>query len=124
MHVILHGDAKKDKASKEGIYILQTNLVNEKPHWLQENGGSAIWADENVKWSIGYKINLGGIPCGIYSPDNVENPLQALTWKYAINDNKWIESKDIVVSKRGNIHIRLKCLKSGLYMYVSRFACF
>ena len=108
----------------KGFYILQTDCVDKKPCWYQENGensGSVIWKKDGL-WIIGPKKYLGSNKGQIYSPDDVENPLQALNWKY-LNGDKWIESRDIVVSGTGNIifinHLSLsrvrkkhfKCLK-------------
>ena len=107
MSVTLQGEAKKHQSKREGHYILQTDPVNEKPSWIQENGVNAIWYDkENGDWSIGPKTDLGGTVAAIYSPDDVGDPLQALTWKYWSPDswnNGWHESKDIVLSRSGNI---------------------
>ena len=102
MLVTLHGDAKERHSDKEGHYILQTDPVNEKPCWFNE-GGQAIWYDKkNGDWNIGDKKNLGSTTCSIHSSDDVEDPLQALTWKYW-NGNEFIESKNILVTRLGNI---------------------
>ena len=84
MLVTLHGDVKERHSDKEGYYILQTDLVNEKPCWFQEDGGNAVWGKNGhtTKWYIGPKEDLGEDMAGISSPDDVENPHQALTWKY------------------------------------------
>ena len=102
MLVTLHGDAKEAQSKLEGHYFLQTDPVNEKPCWFNE-GGTAIWYHKKhgCCWRIGYKENLGDTSCGIRSPDDVEDPLQALTWKYS--DYGWHESKDIFVTKSGII---------------------
>ena len=103
MLVTLHGDVKEHYSEKEGYYFLQTDPVNEKPCWSNE-GGTAIWyhKEHGYCWWIGAKEDLGGSPSsGIFSPDDVEDPLQALTWKYS--DNGWHESKDIFVTKSGII---------------------
>ena len=100
MLVTLHGDVKEHYSEKEGYYFLQTDPVNEKPCWFNEK--NAIWYNKN--WTIGYKTYLGSNTSAIYSPDDVEDPLQALTWKYVSNvDNDWHESKDILVTKPGNL---------------------
>ena len=103
MLVTLHGNAKKAQSSKEGYYFLQTDLVNEKPCWFHK-GGLAIWADKDASatWRIGEKIDLGKNISGIKSKDEVEDPLQVLTWHYYKGDG-WHESKDILVTKPGNI---------------------
>ena len=101
MLVTLHGDAKEAKSNLEGHYILQTDPVNEKPCWFHE-GGHAIWAREVGGWRIGPKENLGNYTCEICSQDDVEDPLQALTWEY-YGSNDWIKSKDILITTAGNI---------------------
>ena len=111
MSVTLRGKANKHQSKKEGHYILQTDPVNEKPSWIQENGRYAIWRDKNGLWGVGDKENLGGTKVGIYSPDKVEDPCQAFTWKYF--DKEWHESKDIVVARSGNIYIQ--CDRSASY---------
>ena len=105
MHVTLYGDAKKAQSSREGLYFLQTDPVNKKPCWFQENGGNAIWNDGDGWWIIGPKKGLGEDTCGIYSADDVEDPHQALTWNYSnsVNWIDYIESKDIFVSRTGII---------------------
>ena len=100
MLVTLYGDAKEAKSYLEGHYILQTDPVNKKPCWF--NDKNAIWAGKSRGWMIGLKKNLGSGGCGIGSPDNVEDPLQALTWKY-LNGDDWIKSKDILITRAGII---------------------
>lgn len=104
MELKLHGDAKEAQLSREGRYSLQTDPVNEKPCWFQETGGNAIWYAVK-QWKIGLKKDLGKDMSGILSPDDVEHPLQALTWKYYRGG--WHESKNIDVSKFGNIYVDL-----------------
>ena len=102
MLVTLHGDVKEHYSEKEGYYFLQTDPVNEKPCWFNE-GGTAIWWDkEQQYWWIAAKKNLGGWgTSGILSRDDVEDPLQALTWEYY--NAGFIKSKDILVTRPGNI---------------------
>ena len=104
MLVTLYGDAKKAQSGREGFYILQTDCVDKKPCWYQENGensGSVIWKKDGL-WIIGPKKYLGSKKGQIYSPDDVENPLQALTWKYWSGNDR-IKSKEILVTRPGNI---------------------
>ena len=108
MNVTLHSNAKKSvHSSKEGYYIPQTDHVNKKPCWIQENGGNAIWWHISKKkgfWIIGTEEKLGGWVSGIYSTDDVEDPTQALTWNYWSDDWKLIDNdNDIFVTKSGNI---------------------
>ena len=103
MLVTLHGDVKGRHSKLEGHYILQTDPVNEKPCWVNE-GGTAIWYHKHKTgyWRIEHIKNLGTVISGICSPDDVEDPLQALTWEYYDGDY-FIESKDILVTRPGNI---------------------
>ena len=112
MHVALHGDAKKAQPSKEGYYILQTDLVNERPCWgnypcwFQENGGNAIWRTKDRFWNIGTKGDLRSNSLGdIISSDDVEDPFEARTWKYYKRGDGFIISKYILVTKPGNKYI-------------------
>ena len=100
MLVTLHGDAKEVQYHLEGHYILQPNPVNKKPWWFKK-GDHAIWASPSGLWTIGQKKNLGSTTCFIHSKDVLEDPLQALTWKYT--KDVWHESKDILVTKPGNL---------------------
>ena len=105
MHVTLHGDAKKAQPRKEGYYILQTDLVNGRPCWFQDSSfGNAIWRRKNGFWNIGNKEELrSNSPGDIFSSDDVEDPSEALTWKYWADG--YIKSKDILVTRPGNIYI-------------------
>ena len=105
MRVTLHGDAKKAHSSKEGYYILQNDLVNERPCWFQENGGNAIWRRKHGWWNIGAKGDLRSNRFGdIYSRDYVKDPFQVLTWRYYHNGT-FSQSKDIIVTRSGNIDL-------------------
>ena len=94
------------QSSKEGYYILQSVLVNERPCWFQENGGNAIWRRKNGFWNIGTKGDLRSNALGdIISSDDVEDPPEALTWEYYKRGDGFIKSKDILVTTPGNIYI-------------------
>ena len=106
MHVTLHGDAKKAQPRKEGYYILQTDLVNERPCWFEENGGNAIWHRKDGYWNIGTKGDLRRNSLGdIISSDDVEDPSVVLNWKYYKRGDGFIKSKDILVTRPGNIKL-------------------
>ena len=107
LHVALHGDAKKAQPSKEGYYILQTDLVNERPCWFQENGENAIWHRNSGIWYIGSKGDLRSNRVGdIYSSHYVKDPFQVPTWRYYHN-GAFSQSKDIIVTRSGNTYIDL-----------------
>ena len=99
MLVTLHGNAKETHSRLEGHYILQTDLVNEKPWWLDDK--NAIWADEDGWWFIASKEKLGKFAFGLLSTNDVKYPNQALTWEYYNDD--WIKSKNIFVTGTGII---------------------
>ena len=92
MIVTLKGDTKDTQSSRAGIYVLGPDLVNGKPHWLQEPGSNSIWYDDKKgRWHIAPLLSSGWI----YSPDDVATPQFARTWKYY--NKKWIASDDILV---------------------------
>lgn len=93
--VKLTGGAKDAHSSKAGYYILGPDIVNGKPHWLQDPGTNAIWYDGKSHWIIALHWNLGTDKAWIVSPDNVAGPQEATKWQY-YND-KWIKSNDIIV---------------------------
>ena len=57
----------------DGFYILQSDTVNDKHYWVQENGTSALWMYKNSTfgdwyWIIGNKDDLGSSKGYLYSP--------------------------------------------------------
>ena len=99
--VKMKGETKKALTSTyiEGTYILETDLVNGKAHWIQDSISKlyALWYDKKYgDWNIGKIGNLGSSTASIYSPDNSSGPHEATTWKYT-NGSKWIESTDIAI---------------------------
>ena len=115
--VKLKGDAKTHQGAREGIYNIGPNSVNYKPHWIHENGETAIWwYKDKSSWRIGRCVGLGKDKCGLLSfqetPAIVEHPqmhpqmhpqilpqmpYNATGWKY-FNSNQWIKSDDIMVT--------------------------
>ena len=95
----MKGETKKALTSTyiEGIYILETDLVNGKAHWIQDSKENALWYDIWLGgWNIGWINKLGSIDADIHSPDNSVGPLEATNWTYYSN-NDWIESTDISI---------------------------
>ena len=84
--VTLKGQSKDAQSSLAGIYVLEPNPINDKPHWLQNSGSEAIWYNKYIKdigiWAIGSRI---------ISFDDVSSPQEATTWQY-------FDGKDFVVS--------------------------
>ena len=95
--VELKGAAKDIHSSTGGIYILRSNQVNSKAHWIQNGGLNALWYDkDHGDWSIGDIGNLGSATVKIYSPDNSVGPLEATIWKYA-NNGEFIETTNLII---------------------------
>ena len=58
MKITLKNDAKNDQNSKEGVYILESELVNRKPSWSQLIGTNKIWWLDGAKqWCIATKAS-------------------------------------------------------------------
>ena len=110
MIVTINGAAKDAQRTRAGIYVLGPTLVNDKPHWLQNQGSNAIWYNKrHGGWNIGNQAKLGGLrlyykpQAKLYSPDDSyrAGPQEASTWKYyggrrccSIN---WIRSEGILI---------------------------
>ena len=95
--VTLKGEAKEVQAVTAGIYILGSNTVNGKSHWLQDPGSNAIWFHkEKEAWIIGREDDLGGTRADLGSFDKVASPQKATTWQYN-NYGIWTISDDILV---------------------------
>jgi hypothetical protein len=96
----------KDKWSKsEGIYVLASTKVNEKPNWLQEGGNFAIWYDSaRTNWNLGYASDLGSSTAKFLTDYKEGTALpHATPWKRNLN-GRWTASDDILVTLvKGNI---------------------
>ena len=93
--VKLNGEVKDVHSSKEGSYILGTNLVNGKAYWIH-NDSNAIWCDKGYGyWFIGKIENLGSSKASMYSPDDSVGPLESTYWIYS-NDG-WHGSTDVAI---------------------------
>ena len=103
----LEGAAKEALSSRAGIYILQTNDVNGKEHWLQQGGSNALWYDPIFQnWKIAPKDALESSNSWIVTNvNNSTGPLEALTWKYSSNSSKgiWNEATEEIILSAGNI---------------------
>ena len=96
--VKLKGAAKDAHSSREGTYIIGSNLVNGKAYWIQESKSqsNAIWCDNKYRnWNIARIKYLGSTTAALYSPDDTVGPFEATTWKYF--KSGWIESTDISI---------------------------
>ena len=71
-----------------GTYLLQENKTNDKPFWIHQSGGKAIWWDnDNDNWNVGNFEYLGSSKAGIKGPSNNDSPPNQITngWKFANN---------------------------------------
>ena len=98
MKITLKNDVKNAQSSKEGVYILESELVNRKPSWSQLSGTNSIWWLERSKqWSIGPTSNLGDYTCGLMSDADVFLlPQEVTKWKYN-KDMQWVGTTDLVI---------------------------
>ena len=106
----MKGDAKYAQSTREGAYILTSNLINGKPHWIQNSKRNAIWYNIDFGvWNIGLLKNLGSIKTGIVSLDSTNNtsPIEATTWAY-VKNGKWITAPadSVMVEEDFNIPFR------------------
>ena len=70
---------------REGAYILQSSVVNDRPHWLKEDYSHGIWFDpKDAKWKIGTKNTIGNssCSCSLQSNANALWPNEATNWAY------------------------------------------
>ena len=94
------GAAKDAQSSVEGTYILGPNLINGKPHWLQEGGSNAIWEKLGEKgyWIIGGIHLLGErYSNSLKSSHASVGPLEVTKWKYLHDGWKWSETTDVAI---------------------------
>ena len=80
----MRNDVKNAQNSKEGVYVLASDLVNRKPHWYQLSGTNSIcWLDRFKRWCIGPPRDYS---CGLMSTSDVDDvllPQEVTKWKYA-----------------------------------------
>ena len=87
MKLSISGEAQY-QGDNGGTYFLQEDKTNNKPYWIHQSGGMAIWWDnEYNKWKIGPFEHLGSEIAGIIGPSNNDSPPNQITngWKFANN---------------------------------------
>ena len=75
-----------------GIYALEPEPINDKPHWLQNSGSNTIWCEKDGNWNIGPLGETGYILSFV----KLSSPLEVTTWSYW-NGKTYIDSDDILV---------------------------
>ena len=92
LKITLKNDVKNAQSSKEGVYILESELVNRKPSWSQLSGTNKIWWLDGAKqWCIATKAS------GFMSDTDVFLlPQEVTKWKY-YRDMQWVGTTDLVI---------------------------
>ena len=95
----------------QGTYHLQGSLVNNYPHWIQQNGENSIWFgkefdynswDESLwypiktqrRWFLGPSELLGGMDGYIIGPKGIDQPPTRIIKGWEYFDNEWKEADD------------------------------
>ena len=96
MKLSIIGGAQKHQGASGGTYFLQEEKTNNKPFWIHQSGGKAIWWSPNDYWNIGEFSNLGITTTGIYGPSNNDNPPNKINngWHY-YNGTNWPDADDV-----------------------------
>ena len=106
--VTLQNEVFEEQGSRQGIYHV-TGLVNEKPLWISNKSGQAIWyIQEWDDWAIGPLENvgstirgLGTINGGDIFPFNIASD----KWQYW-DGQLWVDSaiNDIIIRCTGKVY--------------------
>ena len=59
MKLSISGEAQKHQGDEGGTYFLQEDTRNNKPYWVHQSGGKAIWWNPNDYWMAGNFKDLG-----------------------------------------------------------------
>ena len=113
--VNLNGALKKSMDFLEGLYILESDVINGKPYWIQDKAywikkrGMAIWyekEDDFESWNIGDIEDIGSSTVFIYSSSYTVGPHETSTWNYFNNDDDddtSFETNDVIISPASGI---------------------
>jgi hypothetical protein len=77
--------------------------VNGKKYWNHKRGKFSMWylpkkSSKGGRWIIGKSKNLGKKMGSIISPEDVDKPQKATTWKY-FNGSIWkLQPRNVIVS--------------------------
>ena len=84
MKLSISGEAHNHHGSKGGTYFLQEDMINDKPYWIHQSGGKAVWWNSNDYWMVGKFENLGKDFGNIIGPSKNDSPPNQITngWQY------------------------------------------
>ena len=75
MKLFISGEAQKHQGANGGTYFLQEEKTNNKPFWVHQSGGKAIWWSNDFNlWAIGNLEYLRASEGGIKGPSNNDSP--------------------------------------------------
>ena len=100
MKLFISGEVQKHQDEKGGTYFLQEDKTNNKPIWIHQRGGKAIWWDNTSPpyWIVGSFENLGSSIGGIIGPSNNDSSPNQISngWSYSTDpdaDDPWADAK-------------------------------
>ena len=92
IQVTLFGDVQVAQANKAGVYQKGRTFTNNRSHWNQVNGNSALWYDSrffNV-WTIGSLADLGSDIGGIFATQDTACPTTDNLYVYVTDAGEFI----------------------------------
>ena len=99
MKLSIRGEAQKPQGATGGTYFLQEDTRNDKPYWVHQSGGMAIWwysSNGFDSWRVGKFEWLGSSTAGILGPSNNDSPPNEISngWQYYSGTN-WHDTNDV-----------------------------
>ena len=95
MKFSISGEAQEHQAGFGGTYFLQEDKTNNKPFWIHQSGGKAIWRSTTEQWIVGVFEGLGSSKGGILGPSNNDSPLNQITNRWKYHNNGWLDTNDV-----------------------------
>ena len=111
MKLSISGEAQKYQAHIGGTYFLQENKTNNKPFWIHQSGGKAIWWNPNNYWMVGNFEDLGKDMGGIKGPSNSDNPPNRI-------NNGWQYGKARSFHNTNDVHFEDWTFKQGKFLHL------
>ena len=98
MKLSFSGEAQKHQGVWGGTYFLQEDTRNDKPYWVHQSGGMAIWwysSNGFDNWRVGKFEWLGSSTAGILGPSNNDSPLNQITIGWRYYNNGWYDTNGV-----------------------------